>query len=53
LKIQEACHLIDFSNMKINQISLLVGFEDPLYFSRIFTKTMGSPPSDYRKKKKG
>ncbi len=53
LKIQEACHLIDFSDMKINQISLLVGFEDPLYFSRIFTKTMGSPPSDYRKKKKG
>lgn len=53
LKIQEACHLIDFSDMKINQISLLVGFEDPLYFSRIFTKTMGTPPSNYRKKKKG
>lgn len=53
LKIQEACHHLDFTDMKINQISLLVGFEDPFYFSRIFTKTMGSSPSNYRKKKKG
>jgi AraC family transcriptional regulator of arabinose operon len=53
LKIQEACHQLDFSDMKINQISMLVGFDDPLYFSRIFTKTMGSSPSEYRKKKKG
>jgi len=53
LKIQEACHYLDFSDMKINQICMLVGFEDPFYFSRIFTKTMGSSPSDYRKKKKG
>jgi len=53
LKIQEACHHLDFSDMRINQVSMLVGFEDPFYFSRIFTKTMGSSPSDYRKKKKG
>lgn len=53
LKIQEACHQLDFSDMKINQISMLIGFEDPFYFSRIFTKTMGISPSEYRKKKKG
>jgi len=53
LKIQEACHHLDFTDMKVNQISMLVGFDDPFYFSRIFTKTMGSSPSDYRKKKKG
>ncbi|WP_310558525.1 AraC family transcriptional regulator [Flavobacterium sp.] len=53
LKIQEACHQLDFSDMKINQISMLVGFEDPLYFSRMFSKIMGSSPSAYRKKKKG
>lgn len=53
LKIQEACHHLDFTDMKINQISLLVGFADPLYFSRLFTKTMGVSPSDYREKKKG
>jgi AraC family transcriptional regulator, arabinose operon regulatory protein len=53
LKIQEACHFLDFSELKMNQISMLIGFEDPFYFSRIFTKTMGESPSDYRKKKKG
>ncbi len=53
LKIQEACHYLDFSDMKINQISMMVGFEDPFYFSRIFTKIMGYSPSEYRKRKKG
>ncbi|WP_321436879.1 AraC family transcriptional regulator [uncultured Bacteroides sp.] len=53
LKIQEACHYLDFSDLKINQISSMIGFDDPFYFSRIFTKTMGSSPSEYRSKKKG
>lgn len=53
LKIQEACHYLDFSDLKINQISMLIGFEDPFYFTRLFGKTMGSSPSEYRKKKKG
>ncbi len=53
LKIQQACQYLDFSDMKINQISLMIGFDDPFYFSRIFTKTMGASPSEYRSKKKG
>lgn len=53
LKIQQACQLLDFSGLKINQISLNLGFDDPLYFSRVFTKTMGTSPSEYRNKKKG
>jgi AraC family transcriptional regulator, arabinose operon regulatory protein len=53
LKIQEACHHLDFSNMKINQISMIIGFDDPFYFSRLFTKTMGVSPSEYRSRKKG
>lgn len=53
LKIQEACHYLDFSDMKINQISLMIGFDDPFYFSRLFSKVMGVSPSDYRSRKKG
>lgn len=53
LKIQQACHYLDFSDMKINQIALMIGYDDPFYFSRIFTKTMGLSPSEYRNKKKG
>jgi AraC family transcriptional regulator, arabinose operon regulatory protein len=53
LKIQEACHHLDFSNLKINQISMMIGMEDALYFSRCFSKIMGISPSEYRRKKKG
>lgn len=53
LKIQEACHYLDFSDMKINQISMLIGYEDAFYFSRIFTRTMGCSASGYRGLKKG
>jgi AraC family transcriptional regulator of arabinose operon len=31
----------------------MLGYDDPLYFSRIFSKTMGMAPSEYRKKEKG
>ncbi len=53
LKIQKACHYLDFTDMKINQISPKLGFEDAFYFTRMFTKIMGVSPTDYRAKKKG
>lgn len=53
LKVQLACQLLDFSNLKINQICFKVGIHDPYYFSRIFTKIMGTSPVQYRKQKKG
>lgn len=53
LRIQEACHYLDFTDMKISQISPLVGFEDSLYFSRFFAKAMGMSPSEYKLRKKG
>ena len=53
LRIQEACHYLDFTELKISQISPLVGYEDSLYFSRQFTKYMGMSPSEYKSKKKG
>jgi len=31
------------------EISAIVGYEDPLYFSRLFRKIKGMSPSDYRK----
>lgn len=53
LRIQQACHYLDFSSMKINQICYKIGYDDAHYFSRIFTKTMGISPVDYRKRDKG
>lgn len=48
LKIERACQLLLNTNMKINQVSFKLGFEDPYYFSRIFKKTMGTSPKRYR-----
>lgn len=53
LKIQEACKLLDNTDMKINQVSYKVGFEDNLYFSRIFSKIMAMSPREYKKMVKG
>ena len=48
LKIEKACELLTTTNLKVNQICFKVGFEDSLYFSRLFSKTMGVSPRQYR-----
>lgn len=53
LKIQEACFMLDSTDMKINQICYKIGIEDTYYFSRLFGKIMGMSPREYRKSKKG
>lgn len=49
LKIQKACQYLSFTTMSIKEISFAVGFNDPLYFSRIFSKLMSTSPMQYRK----
>ena len=34
----------------ITDVSMNVGFSDPNYFSRVFTKLMGIPPTEYRRR---
>ncbi|MCD7937898.1 MAG: AraC family transcriptional regulator [Tannerellaceae bacterium] len=53
LRIQQGCQYLDFTDLKINQICHKIGYEDPYYFSRIFTKIMGMAPKEYRKREKG
>lgn len=48
LKMQYACELLTNSSMQINQICHKIGFEDCYYFSRIFSKIVGVPPTKYR-----
>lgn len=52
LKIQKACQYIELTNMKLNEIASKLGFDEPAYFSRIFTKVIGMSPSAYRQKEK-
>lgn len=48
LKIQTSCQYLYFTDYSVKEISQKVGFDDPYYFSRIFKKLMGIPPSKYK-----
>lgn len=46
--IQFACQLLLVSPSPIKQIAAQVGFEDPLYFSRVFRRYTGHSPRAFR-----
>ena len=46
-RIGEACNLLKNSQLSIAEIAASVGFSDKFYFSRVFKKSMGMPPSRY------
>jgi len=50
LKIDKACEYLDFSKLKIKEISYLLAYTDPYYFSKDFQKKMGLSPRNYRKR---
>jgi AraC family transcriptional regulator of arabinose operon len=49
LRIQKACQLLHFSDLRINEVASQLGIDDPFYFSRLFKKQMGISPAAYRK----
>ncbi|WP_302440139.1 AraC family transcriptional regulator, partial [Anaerobutyricum hallii] len=38
-----------YTNFGILPIAQIIGYDNPLYFSRIFQRTKGISPSEYRK----
>lgn len=48
LKILKACEFLDYTNIKIKEISYKLGYSDPYYFTKDFTKRMGISPRNYR-----
>jgi AraC family 4-hydroxyphenylacetate 3-monooxygenase operon regulatory protein len=46
--LQEARRLLRYSAVPVSEISYQLGFVDPAYFSRFFTKRVGLPPSQFR-----
>lgn len=48
-RLQKAKDLMRHTQLNIRQIASLVGFDDQLYFSRLFKKHEGVAPLDYRR----
>ncbi len=51
-RIQRACQLLSHSDLAVGVVAASVGFEDPLYFSRVFHRQIGISPTQYRKYRK-
>ena len=47
LRLKKAAQLLHLPDKNISDVAYDVGFNDPKYFSRIFRKYFGTPPSEY------
>jgi AraC-like DNA-binding protein len=52
MKMQKASQQLDFTDKSIKEVALNLGFDDPYYFSRRFSKVTGMSPTKYRSIKK-
>ena len=48
--MKEASSLLNNTDLSVNEISYLVGYQDPSYFRRIFKKNMETTPSEFRER---
>jgi transcriptional regulator GlxA family with amidase domain len=53
LKMHRACQLLDTTQSSVKVIAASLGYEDPLYFSRVFRAVNETSPQAYRQKRKG
>ncbi|GHT42542.1 transcriptional regulator [Bacteroidia bacterium] len=50
LKIQRACSLLQFSDLKIKEIAFRLGYYDQFHFSKSFKQEMEITPREYRRR---
>jgi two-component system response regulator YesN len=48
VRMQKAAELLADLNHKVYQISYLVGYQDPVHFSKLFKRKYGCTPQEYR-----
>jgi CheY-like chemotaxis protein len=49
LRLERAAQLLEQRAGNVSEVAYQVGFNDPRYFSRLFSQTFGVPPSSYPK----
>lgn len=52
-RLQQAKELLLHTDLPVGQIGYRIGYQDPLYFSRVFSDNEGISPSRYRKERRG
>ena len=53
LRIHRACQWLDTSDLSVKAVAAKLGYEDPLYFSRVFRTVNAVSPLQYRQMRKG
>lgn len=53
LRMHRACKLLDTTDQSVKAIAAGLGYDDPLYFSRVFRGVNGRTPTEYRRVRKG
>lgn len=49
IRVNNAASLLETTDYSMSEIAAIVGYDDALYFSRLFRKLKGMSPSEYRK----
>ena len=50
IRMNNAVSLLETTDYNVAEISAIIGYDNPLYFSRIFKKQRGVSPKEYRKR---
>lgn len=53
IRIANAQNLLETTEYNVTEIGNIVGYDNPLYFSRLFKKQNGVSPSEFRKRVRG
>jgi AraC family transcriptional regulator, arabinose operon regulatory protein len=53
LRMHHACQLLDATDLSIKDVATELGYEDPLYFTRVFRAVVEMAPTAYRGMRKG
>ena len=48
VRMEHACMLLKTSNLTVNNIAEQSGYEDNVYFRKVFRKVIGKTPVEYR-----